>query len=100
MNRDAFYKYRKRSVRRKTVEEKVVALVQNERKQQPRMGSRKLHFTLQEQFKSQDIKVARDRLINFLRDSKILYLLDFGTAGVVLLFSSVTGKMPCGFRMV
>ena len=72
MNRDAFYKYRKRSVRRKTVEEKVVALVQNERKEQPRIGSRKLHFTLKEQFKSQDIKVGRDRLLDILRDSKML----------------------------
>jgi len=72
MNRDAFYKYRKRSVRRKTVEEKVVALVQNERKQQPRIGSRKLHFTLQKQFISQDIKVGRDRLFDILRDNKML----------------------------
>lgn len=72
MNRDAFYKYRKRSVRRKAVEEKVVALVQNERKEQPRIGSRKLHFTLKEQFKSENIKVGRDRLLDILRDSKML----------------------------
>src|SRR5659263_215893 len=60
MNRDAFYKYRKRFVKRKSVEEKVVTLVQNERKEQPRIGSRKLHFTLKEQFKSEDMKVGRD----------------------------------------
>jgi len=72
MNRDAFYKYRKRSVRRKMVEEKVVSLVQNERKQQPRIGSRKLHFTLQEQFISEDIKVGRDRLFDILRENKML----------------------------
>src|ERR1035437_9481134 len=72
MNRDAFYKYRKRSVRRKTIEEKVVALVQNERKQQPRIGSRKLHFTLQEQFQSEHLKIGRDRLFDILRDNKML----------------------------
>lgn len=72
MNRDAFYKYRKRIVKRKTVEEKVVALVQNERKEQPRIGSRKLHFTLQEQFKLENLKVGRDRLFDILRDNKML----------------------------
>jgi len=72
MNRDAFYKFRKRAVRRKTVEEKVVALVQNQRREQPRIGSRKLHFTLQQQFINQEIKVGRDRLIQILRDNKML----------------------------
>jgi len=65
MKRDAFYKYRKRVVKRKTVEEKVVALVQNERKEQPRIVSRKLHFSLQEQYKTQNLKVGRDRLLIF-----------------------------------
>lgn len=72
MNRDAFYKFRKRAVRRKTVEEKVVTLVQNQRREQPRIGVRKLHFTLQEQLNSQDIKVGRDRLFQILRDNKML----------------------------
>ena len=72
MNRDAFYKHRKRDVKRKTVEEKVVALVQNQRKEQPRVGSRKLYFTLKEQFISEEIKVGRDRLFDILRANKML----------------------------
>jgi len=44
MNRDAFYKYRKRTSRRKMEEETVVNMVQNQRRKQPRMGTRKLHL--------------------------------------------------------
>lgn len=72
MNRDAFYKYRKRAVRRNAVEEKVVDLVLNQRREQPRIGTRKLHFSLREQLNSVDIKVGRDRLFDILRDNKML----------------------------
>jgi putative transposase len=72
MNRDAFYKYRKRDNKRKAVEEKVVNLVQIQRREQPRMGTRKLHFMLKEQLNSPEIKVGRDRLFDILRDNKML----------------------------
>lgn len=72
MNRDAFYKYRKRAVRRKAVEEKVVGLVLNQRREQPRIGTRKLHFSLKKQLNSVDIKVGRDRLFDILRENKML----------------------------
>lgn len=72
VSRDAFYKQVKRDVKRKSVADKVLALVQKERKEQPRIGSRKLHFTLKEQFKSDEIKVGRDRLFDILRENKML----------------------------
>ena len=54
------------------MEDKVVAMVQKQRKEQPRIGSRKLHFTLKEQFKSDEMKVGRDRLFDILRENKML----------------------------
>lgn len=72
MNRDAFYKYRKRTSRRKTEEETVVNMVQNLRREQPRIGTRKLHFSLKDQLNSVAIKVGRDRLFDILRENKML----------------------------
>jgi len=72
MNRDAFYKMRKRAVNRKNVELKVVELVINERKEQPRIGTRKLHYTLKKQFEFDNLKVGRDRLFNILREQDML----------------------------
>ena len=43
MKRDAYYKYQKRYCNRKSIEEKVIELVKGERKEQPRVGTRKLH---------------------------------------------------------
>lgn len=47
-------------------------MVQSQRREQPRIGTRKLHFALQQQFSSQQIKVGRDRLFEILRDYKML----------------------------
>ena len=50
LTRDAYYKYLKRFKLRKIVENKVIAFVKVERKLQPRMGTRKLHEELFDQF--------------------------------------------------
>ena len=50
----------------------MVSLVQAQRREQPRIGTRKLHFVLQNQFIAQHIKVGRDRLFEILRDNKML----------------------------
>jgi len=46
LKRDAFYKHIKRWERYKSVESQVIQLVKEERKEQPRMGVRKLHEAL------------------------------------------------------
>lgn len=52
--------------------EKVVELVKQERNQQPRVGTRKLHRSLHEAFEKQELKIGRDTLFSILRDEKLL----------------------------
>lgn len=72
LKRDAFYKYQKRWKRFKTVESQVIRLVKEERKEQPRVGTRKLHEALQPAFTQANIKVGRDSLFDILRGHNML----------------------------
>jgi len=72
MHRDAYYKSKKRDRYRKTMEAQVINLVEQERKQQPRVGTRKLHEALHDEFKKVSIKVGRDVLFNMLRANDML----------------------------
>jgi transposase InsO family protein len=72
LHRDAYYKYKKRSVQRKSVEEQVIVLVKEEREIQPRTGTRKLHKELYYTFLELDLKVGRDRLFDILRTNDML----------------------------
>ena len=72
LKRDAFYKYQKRETKRQLVESKVVGLVKEERKDQPRVGTRKLLFALNTSFFQENIKVGRDRLFDILRQHDML----------------------------
>ena len=72
LTRDAYYKYLKRFKLRKIVENKVIALVKVERKLQPRMGTRKLHEELFDQFIDSGLKIGRDSLFDILRDNNML----------------------------
>ena len=72
LKRDAFYKYIKRWERYKSVESQVIQLVKEERKEQPRVGVRKLHETLQPSFEAKQIKLGRDSLFNILRANNML----------------------------
>jgi putative transposase len=60
VHRDAYYKSKKRDQYRKTIESQVINLVEQERKQQPRVGTRKLHEALHDEFKKARLKVGRD----------------------------------------
>ena len=64
LKRDVFYKYIKRWERYKSVESQVIQLVKEERKEQPRVGVRKLHETLQPSFEAKQIKLGRDSMFN------------------------------------
>lgn len=72
MHRDAYYKYQKRYQQRKAVESQVIELVNRERIEQPRIGTRKLHKTLRDTFNASGIKVGRDCLFNILRAHDML----------------------------
>ena len=72
LKRDAFYKYQKRWKRFKTVESQVIRLVKEERKEQPRVGTRKLHEALLPSFEAAHIKVGRNSLFNILRKNNML----------------------------
>lgn len=72
MHRDAYYKFKKRSVQRKKVELQIVDLIKNERRSLPRSGTRKLYKELQASFNSMKIKVGRDSLFDILRAHNLL----------------------------
>ena len=72
LHRDAFYKYKKRHKHRKVVESRVIELVKEERKEQPRIGTRKLQQTLHLELDDAQIKVGRDSLFRILREHKML----------------------------
>jgi putative transposase len=52
--------------------EEAMALVQNVRRQMPRIGTRKLYYLLHEQFEARQLKVGRDKLFRLLRHKGLL----------------------------
>jgi transposase InsO family protein len=70
--RDAYYKYQNRQRKRITVASKVINLVKEERKDQPRVGTRKLYEALQDSFSVAQIKIGRDSLFDILREHHML----------------------------
>jgi len=72
MHRDAYYKYQKRFQERKKIESRVIDLVNKERSEQPRVGTRKLYKELQDALDSQGIKIGRDTLFEILRSHDML----------------------------
>ncbi len=72
LHRDAYYKYKRRDAKRKSVESQVIALVKEEREIQPRTGTRKLYKELGTIFQEWGLKVGRDRLFDILRINDML----------------------------
>ena len=72
LNRDAYYKCKGRFEQRKCVEDKVIELVKQERIQQARVGTRKLHKHLNDTFAEKGLNIGRDRLFSILRDNNML----------------------------
>ena len=70
--RDAFYKFKKRYARRKAKEEQIVKLVEEERKEQPRVGTRKLQKLISPALEQAAIKIGRDGLFRILREHDML----------------------------
>lgn len=72
IKRDAYYKYQKRQTKRESVAAQVVDLVKEERRDQPRVGTRKLLEALRHSFEIENIKVGRDCLFDILRQYNML----------------------------
>lgn len=72
LKRDAYYKYQKRYKHREAVVSQVLQLVKQERKEQPRVGVRKLHNALCDDFCASNLKIGRDRLFHILRANNML----------------------------
>jgi len=72
LTRDAFYKYKKRYVKRIKIENQVLEIVHKRRRTLPREGARKLMQSLKIDFEKHNIKIGRDQLLRILRDNNLL----------------------------
>jgi putative transposase len=72
ITRQNYYARRKARARREVDADLVVALVIEERKLQPRLGTRKLHFMLQGALAKAGVGLGRDRFFEVLRSGGLL----------------------------
>jgi len=72
MSRQNYYAARRERCRRKIDEDLVVELVKEERRWQPRIGSRKLLYLLQGKFEEAGVRIGRDRFIELLGSEGLL----------------------------
>lgn len=72
LKRDAYYKFHKRYLAKRKVEQIVVELVRKSRRTLPREGTRKLMKSLHQDFQKQHLKIGRDRLFRILRENELL----------------------------
>jgi len=72
MTRQNYYGRRRQRQRRQVDGDLVVQWVLAERQEQPRLGTRKLHFLLQDRLDEARIKLGRDRLFEVLRERELL----------------------------
>jgi putative transposase len=72
LTRDAYYKFFNRRAKEKKVISKVLELVSEERKDQPRVGTRKLYESLNKRFIIEELKIGRDKLFDILREHEML----------------------------
>jgi putative transposase len=72
MTRQNYYARRQERQRREVDGELVVRWVREERQIQPRLGTRKLHWMLQERLTEAGIKLGRDRFFDVLKEKDLL----------------------------
>ena len=66
-SRQAYYKLARLRAKRQDEEDRIIELVQKERKILPYLGGRKLYFKLRDKLKTEKIHVGRDKLFEILR---------------------------------
>jgi putative transposase len=74
ITRQALYKRNSFSMRRAIQLREVKELVVSKRRIMPRLGTRKLHYLLKEDFTARSIKLGRDNLFSFLRSEHLLII--------------------------
>lgn len=74
ISRQSIYQSISRQVKRHKELEPVLSMVDTIRRDQPRIGTRKLYYLLSEDFKSNGIKLGRDGLFDYLREKRQLVL--------------------------
>jgi len=72
MSRQNYYREKRQRQREEIDEALVVALVQRERRQQPRLGGRKLLSILQPELTEAGVAIGRDRFFRLLREQDLL----------------------------
>lgn len=72
ISRQAFYKRQKALLKHKDQMDQVADLVRSERREMPRLGTRKLYFLLRQNFLKGGLKVGRDKLFSYLRHMNML----------------------------
>jgi putative transposase len=72
MSRQNYYVVRRARARREVDEELVLALVLAERRQQPRLGTRKLRHLLKGRLEEAGVRIGRDRFFEVLRRASLL----------------------------
>lgn len=72
VSRQSVYQSISRRKKRQKELEPVLAMVLDIRREQPRIGTRKLYYLLSKKFESQGIKLGRDGLFDYLRECGLL----------------------------
>lgn len=72
ISRQAYYKKAAHERQRSDICTTVLELVRDKRRQQPRIGTRKLHHMLRQQLDDAGVKIGRDTLFGILRDADML----------------------------
>ena len=72
VDRQVYYRKLKKRKVRQSVASTVVSMVLEIRKEQPRIGTRKLYFLLNKSLK--DLKIGRDKFLNILRANHLLIM--------------------------
>jgi putative transposase len=71
-SKQAYYKRKSQQLKSSIDKEHLKSLVMSIRQKLPKTGSKKLYFMLKDDLKRHQIKIGRDKLIDFLRDEYLL----------------------------
>jgi len=72
ISRRAVYQFEQRKTRRQNELSQIRPLIRDVRMKMPRLGTRKLHYLLKNDFESLHIKIGRDALFDYLRSENLL----------------------------
>jgi hypothetical protein len=94
ITRQNYYARRKARQRRRVDADLMVALVIEERKIQPRLGARKLHFMLKRTLIQEGVFLRRDRFLEVLRQQGLLVGAQAGGVSLHDPFPALSAGVP------